>query len=68
MTDRIELADLSAELRELAERMARVGAAVRYYGGFGPFAEYGAMLETESAPLARQLAVTLERMHGAGHA
>lgn len=65
---RIELDELSAELRALAERMARVGAALRYYGGFGPFAEYGATLQEDSAPLCRELAVVLERMRGAGHA
>lgn len=65
---RIELDELSAELRALAERMTRVGAALRYYGGVGAFAEYGATLEEDSAPLCRELAAVLERMRGAGHA
>jgi|GEM_PF-1915930 len=66
MTDAapIELDHLPAELRALAENMARVGAAVRYYGGFGAFAEWGDMLETQSAPMCREIAGQLDRMRG----
>lgn len=64
MTDRIELDALPAELRMLAENMARVGAAIRYFGGFGPFAEWGDMLETQSAPMCRAVAIAMERMQG----
>lgn len=62
--DRIELDHLPAELRALAENMARVGAAIRYYGGFGPFAEWGELLETQSAPMCREIASALDRMRG----
>lgn len=44
--------------------MAAVGAAIRYFGGFGAFAEYGDMLETQSAMVARDLAGVLESMQG----
>lgn len=64
MTDRIELDELPARMRMLAEDMAKVGAAIRYYGGFGPFAEWGDMLETQSAPMFRELAAAMERMRG----
>lgn len=66
--DRIELADLSTELRLLSIQMRRCGAAIRYFGGFGPFGEYGAMLEEQSAPIASALAQSLESMRGEGHA
>lgn len=65
MNTPIPLDELPAHMRKLAEDMAVVGAAVRYYGGFGPFAEYGDMLETQSAPMCRELATALERMRGA---
>ena len=64
MTERIELDVLPARMRMLAEEMAMVGAAIRYYGGFGPFAEWGGLLETQSAPMCRELAQALERMMG----
>lgn len=51
-------------MRMLANDMAAVGAAIRYFGGFGAFAEYGDMLETQSAPVARDLAGVLEGMQG----
>jgi hypothetical protein len=60
----IPLDELPARMRMLADDMARVGAAVRYFGGFGPFAEWGGMLETQSAPMCRELAAALERMRG----
>jgi hypothetical protein len=63
-TSRIDVLDLPNELRALGENMERVGAAIRYYGGFGPFAEWGDMLETQSAPMCRELAGALERMRG----
>lgn len=60
----IELDELPAHMRALAEDMARVGAAIRYFGGFGPFSEWGDMLETQSAPMCRELADAVEKMHG----
>ena len=56
--------ELPARLRMLAADMADVGAAVRYYGGFGPFGELGSMLEDQSAPMCREIASALERMLG----
>lgn len=64
----IALADLSTELRLLSIQMQRVGVAIRYFGGFGPFGEYGALLEEQSAPMAAALAAEMERMRGEGHA
>lgn len=63
----ITLDDLPSRMRALAEEMAAVGAAIRYHGGFGPFAEWGDMIETQSAPMMRQLATAMESMRG-GHA
>ena len=60
----IPLHELPARMRMLANDMAAVGAAIRYFGGFGAFAEYGDMLETQSAPVARDLAGVLEGMQG----
>lgn len=60
--ERIELADLPARLRELGEQMEVVGAALRYYGGFGPFGEWGDVLESQSAPMCREIANALEAM------
>ena len=61
----IELDELPAYLRVLAADMSRVGAAIRYHGGFGPFSQYGDMLESESAPICKALAAELEKMrHG----
>lgn len=59
----IELDELPAHMRALAEGMIRVGAAIRYYGGFGPFAEYGDLLELErqSAPMMLALAAQLDK-------
>lgn len=60
----IPLHELPARMRLLANDMAAVGAAIRYFGGFGAFAEYGDMLETQSAMVARDLAGVLEGMQG----
>lgn len=60
----IPLDELPAHMRCLAADMARVGAAIRYYGGFGPFAAYGDMLEVQSAGICKSLASELERMRG----
>lgn len=60
----IPLHELPARMRLLANDMAAVGAAIRYFGGFGAFAEYGDMLETQSAMVARDLAGVLESMQG----
>jgi hypothetical protein len=62
--DRIELQDLPARLRILAAEMEAVGAAVSYYGGFGPFGEWGNLLQDQSAPMCRTLAAALESMQG----
>jgi Na+/glutamate symporter len=64
MSARIELDDLPARLRMLADEMDAVGAAVSYYGGFGPFGAWGSLLQEQSAPLSRQLATALESMRG----
>lgn len=64
MSDRIELQDLPARLRMLADEMDAVGAAVAYFGGFGPFGEWGRLLRDQSAPMSRELARALERMQG----
>lgn len=66
--DRIELHDLPARLRMLADDMQQVGAAVSYFGGFGPFGEWGNLLQTQSAPMCRELASCLEKMQGGGRA
>lgn len=60
----ISLDDLPARMRMLAEEMATVGAAIAYYGGFGPFAEWGLLLQQQSAPMCRELASAMERMRG----
>ena len=60
----IHLDELPARLRMLAYDMAAVGAAVRYYGGFGPFAAWGSLLEEQSAPMCREIASAMERMRG----
>ena len=65
MSQPIPLDHLPARMRLLAEDMRAVGAAVRYYGGFGPFAEYGNMLEVQSAGICDELAVALEKILGA---
>lgn len=60
----ITLDELPARLRMLGADMSAVGAAVSYYGGFGPFAERGALLQQQSAPMCRELAEILESMRG----
>lgn len=60
----IELDELPSHMRALAADMAIVGAAIRYYGGFGPFAEYGNLLESQSAPMMLVLADQMDRMRG----
>lgn len=60
----ITLDELPARMRMLAEEMVTVGAAIRYHGGFGPFSEWGDMLETQSAPMCRELAAAIEGMRG----
>lgn len=64
MTARIELDDLPARMRMLADEMQIVGAAIAYYGGFGPFGEWGVLLQQQSAPMCRELATAMERMRG----
>lgn len=65
MTSRIELYELPARMWMLAEDMTAVGAAISYYCGFGPFAEWGALLQEQSAPMCREIAEALERIQGA---
>lgn len=60
----IELDELPSHMRALAAEMVNVGAAIRYFGGFGPFAEYGDMLERQSAPILLALAAEIEKRHG----
>lgn len=60
----IALDALPAELRLLADQMDRVGAAVAYYGGFGPFGGWGTLLCDQSAPMCREIARAMERMQG----
>lgn len=64
MTTAIPLDELPARMRMLAEQMEQVGAAIAYYGGFGPFGEWGVMLHDKSAPMTRELATEMERMRG----
>ena len=64
MNDRIDLDELPARLRMLADDMRAVGAACSYYGGFGPFGEWGAMLQQQSAPMFVELAAAMEQMRG----
>ena len=64
MSAPITLDELPARMRMLAAEMSAVGAAIRYFGGFGPFAEWGDMLETQSAPMCRELASAMESMRG----
>ncbi|GAB3305697.1 hypothetical protein [Luteimonas notoginsengisoli] len=64
MIARIDLDELPARMRMLADDMAAVGAAVSYYGGFGPFGEWGALVQEQSAPMCRELARAIERMQG----
>lgn len=58
----IKLESLPARMRALADEMELVGAAVRYYGGFGPFGEYGGVLEAESSAACRNVAEALEAL------
>lgn len=60
----IPMDELPARLRMLADDAAAIGAAVAYYGGFGPFGEWGAHLHDAHAPMCREIAEGLERMRG----
>lgn len=60
----IPLDELPAHMRKLAEDMRHVGAAIRYFGGFDPFAEYGDMLELQSAPILLALAAEMDKRRG----
>lgn len=60
----IELDELPAYMRALADDMQKVGAAIRYFGGFGPFAEFGDLLESQSAPMMLVLADHMDKMRG----
>lgn len=60
----VTLDELPARMRMLADELATVGAAIRYHGGFGPFSEWGDMLETQSAPMCRELAAAIEGVRG----
>ena len=65
----IPLHELPDRMRALAIEMKTVGDAIAYFGGFGPFGEYGALLTEQSAPVLASLADAMERMHvGGGHA
>lgn len=60
----ITLAELPARMRIMAADMEAVGIALRYFGGFGALAEWGAMLEQQSAVMSREIADKLEQMQG----
>ena len=60
----IALHELPARMRMMADDMEAVGAALRYFGGFGALAEWGAMLEKQSAVMSREIAAKLEEMQG----
>ena len=64
MDEMIELDELPARMRMAAEDLAKIGAAIRYYGGFGPFAEWGDLLESQTVPMMFELSVVLESMIG----
>jgi hypothetical protein len=64
MSARIGLEELPARMRMLAEDMAQVGAAIQYFGGAGPFSQWGQLLETQSAPMCRELAAVMESIQG----
>lgn len=63
-TQPIALDELPAHMRRLAQDIERVGASIRYHGGFGPFGEWGDLLETQTAPMCAYLATELETMRG----
>ena len=52
----IPLDELPARLRALSNDLTLVGAAIRYYGGFGPFGEWGDLMENQTAPMCREVA------------
>ena len=60
----IPLDELPARMRMLADELSTVGAAIRYYGGFGPFAEWGDLLECQTAPMMQEIARVMEEMRG----
>lgn len=60
----IQLDELPARLRLLAADMKAVGGAVSYFGGFGPFGEWGRMLSDQSSPMCREIAARMESMRG----
>lgn len=62
MTELIPLDDLPAHMRKAAEDVAAIGAAIRHYGGFGPFGEWGDLLAEQTGPMMRHLAAALESM------
>ena len=62
--DPIPLDELHAHMRKTADDLAAIGAAIRYYGGSGPFAEWGELAETQTAPMCRELARMMEQMRG----
>lgn len=68
MTGRIELHELPARMRMLAVELEQVGAAISYFGGFGPFGEWGSMLTTQTAPLMREIAEHMQKMQVGGTA
>jgi hypothetical protein len=51
-------------MRMLATELEQVGAAVSYFGGFGPFGEWGRLLTEQTAPMMRLIADELQRMQG----
>lgn len=61
---RIDVDELPARMRMLADEMTEVGGAIAYYGGFGAFGEWGLHLSGPSAEMCRELAAAIERMRG----
>ena len=65
---RIELHDLPARMRLLSVELDQVGAAISYFGGFGPFGEWGRLLTEQTAPMMRDIAEHLQKMQVGGSA
>lgn len=64
MTARIELDELPARLRMLADDAKAIGDAAAHFGGFGAFGEWGCYLGGPHAEMCREIAAQLERMQG----
>lgn len=65
---RIEPHELPARMRLVAAELANVGAAISYYGGFGPFGEWGRLLTEQTSPMMLEIADHLQKMQVGGSA